>query len=131
MRTYETVVILDDRRVHDEGVAYGDEFAAMLVAAGGEVIRKKALGRKQFAREMRKRKTGYYWDFIFKLAPDIAATLSDKYKLDERVLRLKCFLYDRPQDPYHLDDAPKEAPVIAKPILDEAPGKEGAEAEEA
>ena len=124
MRTYETVVILDDRRVHDEGVAYGDEFAAMLTAAGGEVIRKKALGRKQFAREMRKRKTGYYWDFIFKLDPAAAAALPEKYKLDERVLRLKCFLYDRPQDP-------KEAPVIPKPILDEAPGKEGAEAEEA
>ncbi len=99
MKTYETVIILDDRRVQDEGKAFAEEFSARISRANGEVIKVTPLGRKQFARQMKKRKSGFYWDFVIELDEQEARNLPEYYSLDERVLRLQNFVYDRPEDP--------------------------------
>ena len=99
MKTYETVIILDDRKNQDEGKAFVEEFSAKLSRAGGEVIKVSSLGRKQFARQMKKRKSGFYWDFIINLDEQEAKKLPEYYNLDERVLRLQTFIYDRPEAP--------------------------------
>lgn len=99
MKTYETVIILDGRKVQDEGKAFAEEFTSMISGAGGEMIKSTPLGRKQFAREIKKRKMGFYWDFIIDLDEKSAKELPEKYKLDERVLRMLVFIYDRPEDP--------------------------------
>jgi len=99
LKKYETVIILDDRRIQDEGKAFVEEFSSRISRAGGEIIKVTSLGRKQFARQMKKRKTGFYWDFIINLDEKEAKKLPEYYNLDERVLRLQTFIYDRPETP--------------------------------
>jgi ribosomal protein S6 len=115
LKTYETVIILDDRKVQDEGKAFKEEFSSMISRAGGEIIKATPLGRKTFAREMKKRKTGFYWDFIFDLNEKEIKALPEKYRLDERVLRLQAFIYDRPEDPR----AVKEEPALEEETVTE------------
>lgn len=98
MKKYETVFILDERKVQDEGKAFSEEFSSMISGAGGEMVNVTPLGRKQFAREIRKRKAGIYYDFVIKVKESLAKDLSDKYKRDERVLRMQVFVYDRPEN---------------------------------
>ena len=108
MKTYETVIILNDRLVQDEGKAFAEEFSSKISRAGGEIIKTTPLGRKQFAREIKKQKTGTYWDFILKTSEEEAKKLADAYKLDERVLRTQVFIYDRPAKPEEVDLLKKE-----------------------
>ncbi|MCF7791251.1 MAG: 30S ribosomal protein S6 [Victivallales bacterium] len=102
MKTYETVIILNDRLIQDEGKAFAEEFSSKISGAGGEIIKSTPLGRKQFARPIRKHKTGIYWDFIISLPQEEVKKLPDAYKLDERVLRIQVFIYDRPAKPEEL-----------------------------
>lgn len=97
MKTYETVIILDDYNVQDEGKAFSEEFSSKISGAGGEMLKITPLGRKQFARKIKKRKSGIYWDFVFKLEESEAHKLDDDYKLDDRVLRMQTYVYDRPE----------------------------------
>ncbi|MCP4176503.1 MAG: 30S ribosomal protein S6 [bacterium] len=90
---------MDDRKIQDEGKAFKEEFSSMISRAGGEIIKATPLGRKTFAREIKKRKTGFYWDFIFDLTEKEIREIPERYRLDERVLRLQAFVYDRPEDP--------------------------------
>ena len=99
MKKYETVIILDDRKIQDEGKAFVEEFSTKISRAGGEIVKVTSLGRKQFARQMKKRKTGFYWDFTINLDEKEAKKLPTYYNLDERVLRLQNFVYDRPEVP--------------------------------
>ena len=103
MKKYETVIILDDRKIQDEGKAFVEEFSAKISRAGGEIVKVTSLGRKQFARQMKKRKTGFYWDFTINLDEKEAKKLPTYYNLDERVLRLQTFIYDRPETPADKD----------------------------
>jgi ribosomal protein S6 len=103
LKTYETVIILNDRLVQDEGKAFAEEFSTKISGAGGEIIKSTPLGRKQFAREIKKHKTGTYWDFVMKLSEQEIKTLPDAYTLDERVLRTQVFVYDRPEKPEELN----------------------------
>ena len=124
MKTYETVIILDDRRIQDEGKTFVEEFSSKISRAGGEIIRVTSLGRKQFARLMKKRKTGFYWDFVINLEEKEAKKLPEYYNLDERVLRLQTFVYDRPEKPVN-NTAPektiekREKPLISKKATQE------------
>ena len=98
MKKYETVVILNDRKIQDEGKAFAEDFSSVISGAGGEMVSVTPLGRKQFAREIKKRKAGVYYDFIFSAKEGFAKDLPDKYKLDERILRMQVFVHDRPEN---------------------------------
>ena len=98
MKKYETVVILDDRKIQDEGKAFSEDFASVVSGAGGEIVSATPLGRKMFAREIKKRKTGIYMDFVFSVKGGDIKDIPEKYRLDERVLRLQVFAYDRPEN---------------------------------
>jgi small subunit ribosomal protein S6 len=99
LKKYEAVFILDERKVEDGGKAFAEEFGKFVAESQGTVDETLAMGRKQFAREIRKRKSGIYWDFVFTMAPAQAAVLRDHYRLDERLVRLQVFHYDRPEGP--------------------------------
>ena len=119
MKTYETVIILDDRRIQDEGKAFVEEFSSKISRAGGEILKVTSLGRKQFARQMKKRKTGLYWDFFINLDEKEAKKLPEYYSLDERVLRLQNFIYDRPEAP--VEKIAEKAPAKEAPVKEEKP----------
>ena len=98
MKKYETVVILDDRKIQDEGKAFSEDFSSVVSGAGGEMVSVTPLGRKMFAREIKKRRTGIYMDFVFSAKESVIKDIPEIYKLDESVLRMQVFAYDRPEN---------------------------------
>ena len=105
MKKYETVVILDEKAVGDDGNNFLEEFVKTLKEEfKGKVIQGVNLGRKQFDRELRKRKTGIYLDVVYELKPELERAIRGKYRLDERVLRLQSFNYDRPEQTRPVED---------------------------
>jgi len=105
LKKYETVFILDERKVQDEGKAFAEEFSSVISGAGGEMVSVTPLGRKQFAREIKKRKAGIYYDFVFNAKESFAKDLAGKYKLDDRTLRVQVFAYDRPENQIKASEA--------------------------
>lgn len=105
MKKYETVFILDERKVQDEGKAFAEGFSSAISGAGGEMVSVTPLGRKQFARAIKKRKAGIYYDFVFNAKESFAKSFSESYKLDERVLRVQIFAYDRPENQIKASEA--------------------------
>ena len=99
MKKYETVIILDEKGVGDDGASFLAEFENTLkMDLEGKVVESVNMGRRQFAREMRKRKTGIYLDVVHELKPESEKLLREKYRLDDRVLRLQTFVFDRPDN---------------------------------
>ncbi|MDD5728637.1 MAG: 30S ribosomal protein S6 [Victivallales bacterium] len=96
MKKYEAIFILDIRKIDDEGVGITSEIEALIKKWGGEMIKSVSLGRRQFAYEIRKRKGGIYWNYIFTALPEKIEELKDHFRLDERVLRNMIINFDRP-----------------------------------
>lgn len=99
MKKYESVFILDIRKVDDEGAAFGTEFSALIESLGGKCDKVVPMGRKQFSYEINKRKAGIYMDFFFELEPAKVLDIKERYKLDERVLRNLILVDERPENP--------------------------------
>ena len=98
MKKYETIVVLDEKNVNNDGNDFLAEFEKLLKGElKGKVIESVNMGRKQFAREMKKRKTGIYLDVVHEMIPEKEIKLRDKFRLDNRVLRLQTYNYDRPE----------------------------------
>lgn len=98
MKKYEAVFILDVRKVEDEGKAFSEEFGKNLESMGGKLIEANEMGRKQFAREIKKRKAGVYLNFVFELDAEKETQIREQFRLDERVLRIMIILFDRPAE---------------------------------
>jgi len=97
LKKYEAVFILDIRKVDDEGEAFSKEFAGLINGLGGAMHESVSMGRKQFAREIGKRKAGIYWNYIFSLETEKTDDIRKKFMLDERVVRNLVIQYDRPE----------------------------------
>lgn len=54
---------------------------------GGRMLGVERIGRKTFARPMRKREAGNYIRVGFELAPDKMADLNARYRLNEEIFR--------------------------------------------
>jgi len=96
LKKYEAVYILDVRKVEDDGKAWTAEFAKLVEDFGGKVEENTFMGRKQFAREINKRKVVAYYNFVFTATADSVKKLVDAYALDERVIREMIINFDRP-----------------------------------
>ena len=94
MKKYESIFILDERQVEDQGKAFSEEMAELIKSLGGVVDEIIAMGRRQFARKIGKKKSGIYYDFVFAMEEDKVASVKDKYRLDQRVLRMQTLMYD-------------------------------------
>jgi small subunit ribosomal protein S6 len=97
LKKYEAVFILDIRRVDDEGQAFSQELTELMKGWNGSITESVSLGRRQFAREIKKRKAGIYWKYTFESNPEVIEQIRDKFRLDERVLREMIIAYDRPE----------------------------------
>jgi len=98
LKKYETIVVLDEKNVNNDGADFLAEFEKLLKEEfEGTVHESVNMGRKQFAREMKKRKTGIYLDVVHEMAPEKETLLRDKFRLDSRVLRMQTYNYDRPE----------------------------------
>ena len=97
MKKYEAVFILDIRRVEDEGAAFTREITDLIASLGGVMVSVEPMGRQQFTYEIKKRKAGIYYDYVFETEESNIVVIKDKYHLDERVLRNMIIIYDRPE----------------------------------
>lgn len=97
MKKYEAIFILDDRKVDDGGKNFISEVEAAIGEFGGAVTESKSMGRKQFAYPIKKKRGGIYWDVVFELPEDKVAELKNRYRLNQTLLRLEVFIYDRPE----------------------------------
>ena len=96
LKKYEAIFILDIRKVDDEGAGVCSEITALIEKWGGEMIKSNSLGRRQFAYEVKKRKGGIYWNYVFTALPEKVKELKENFRLDERVLRNMIINFDRP-----------------------------------
>jgi small subunit ribosomal protein S6 len=96
LKKYEAIFIMDIRKVDDEGTAVSNEIAALIEKWGGEMIKSESLGRRQFAYEIKKRKGGIYWNYVFTASSEKIEELKENFRLDERVLRNMIINFDRP-----------------------------------
>ena len=114
MRTYEAIVILDERKVEKDGTAFAEQLQTNIESRGGSVKDKTSLGKKQFPRSMGKHTAGLFWKIVFDLDPSQINDFRESYKLDAAVLRLGIVLYDP-------KEANQEQTQIASPSAEEEP----------
>ena len=98
MKKYESVFILDVRKIEDEGNALSKEFAGLVESWGGKMTSAVPMGRLQFSYEIKKRKAGIYWNFHFELGEEKVNLIREQYHLDERVLRILTIIDERPEN---------------------------------
>ncbi len=96
MKTYEAVFILNERRVDDGGAAMAQDIVDHLTSLGGRVLDKTNMGRREFARPIKKQNTGIYLDFIFEISPDKVDQVSERYRLNPAVTRVAVMVYEGP-----------------------------------
>ena len=96
LKKYEAIFILDIRKVEEEGTVISSEIETLIKKWGGEMVKSVSLGRRQFAYEVKKRKGGIYWNYVFTAEPDKVKELKENFRLDERVLRNMIINFDRP-----------------------------------
>ncbi len=94
MKTYEIVIILDSRRIEDNGDAFASGVTAEVEKLGGKVLDFVNMGRRVFARNIGKSKAGNYLDFIIEIDPTKVDAYLDHYRLNETVLRQMMFIHD-------------------------------------
>lgn len=99
LKTYESIFILDSRKLDDGGETFAKQVANLVEQLGGTVQKSVSLGRRQFARPIGRHRAGVYWDFIVDLEPEQVETLKDRYRLNNTVLRLEAFLFEKGSDP--------------------------------
>jgi small subunit ribosomal protein S6 len=92
LKKYETIVILDERLVENQGKDFAEQFTQLIKENGGNHLETIQMGKKQFSYPIKKRKTGLYWDFIYELSPDKATVINEKYHLADKVLRIRTYL---------------------------------------
>ena len=103
MKKYESIFILNDRKLEDGGISYAAKVEETLKALGAENISNGTMGRKQFARPIGKRTSGLYWSFVFDLSPEKVSEFEDNYRLEDVVLRQVVYVYDVPAEPVTLN----------------------------
>lgn len=96
MRAYEAVIILDERKYDDSGEAFAAAFVKLVGELGGVLKERIPMGRRQFARPIKKLRSGIYWDIVFEMSPEKVVVLKERYSLDETVLRLAVVNYVPP-----------------------------------
>ncbi len=89
MNTYEGLFIFADTLKEDELKTAIENAMALIEKHGGSVLGNKKLGRRAFARPMKKRESGVYVRAIFNLDPSKVSNLVASYKLSEDVFRVQ------------------------------------------
>ena len=97
MKKYETIFILDESRFTGEGKNFIENLEPVIQEMGGEILETEELGHRQFAHPIKKKPSGIYWDIVMNLPVGKVNEFKDKFRLDQSVLRLEIFNYDRPQ----------------------------------
>ncbi len=118
MRTYDATFIfltsMTEEAIEKTLARIGDEVSRL----GGAVLNTEALGRRSFARPMRKQEAGFYYKVVLSLDPDNVDPLLGRFKLVDGIFRVQIVHGKAPEV---AETAPaEETPVVAQPVA--APG---------
>ena len=73
MKKYESLIILDDRKIENNGELFIKDVEAVIASLGGEHLSSENMGRKQLAYQIKRRNAGVYWSLLFNLDPSKVA----------------------------------------------------------
>ncbi len=94
MKEYEALIILpaklDDEAVKKAMQAVNDEITTL----GGEVVNYDVMGKKVFARPMKKQTVGIYVKMRFNLAADAVKKLLSRLKFNADIFRIQVLKFD-------------------------------------
>ena len=94
MKTYDALYIFVGIAKDDALEANLEKALAEVTRLGGTVVAKDSLGRRAFARPMKKRENGVYVKVRFELDPAKVDELVKRYKLVEEVFRVQILAVD-------------------------------------
>ena len=96
MKKYEIILILNDQKV-DNAEGFASSFSEQVSKLGGSLETSKVMGRKSFARAIGKKTAGTFINAEIQLPSDKVGALHDAYRLDDSLLRIEVYVFDRPE----------------------------------
>ena len=99
MKTYEGMFIFvqaaDDQALDEQLNEVGSEITKL----GGTVTNTTRMGRRSFARSLKKKESGVFVLLTFTMDPQKIRALKDRYKLNNNILRVQIVLeYKKPEE---------------------------------
>ena len=94
MKKYDALYIFAGQAKDDVLENYIEKALAEVTRLGGTVVAKEVLGKRAFARPMRKRESGVYVAVRFEFDPAKVSELVNRYKLVEEVFRVQILAVD-------------------------------------
>ena len=94
MKTYDALYIFVGISTDDVLEANLEKALAEITRLGGNVIAKDSLGKRAFARSMKKRDSGVYVKVRFEIDPLKIKELVNRYRLVEEVFRVQFLAVD-------------------------------------
>ena len=89
MKKYEAMFIFPEALKDDALAAALTKAQEEIKRLGGEIENVNPLGKRAFARPMKKQEAGYYALMTVLLAPEQVAPLQARYRLDENIFRVQ------------------------------------------
>ena len=97
MKTYEGLFILDTAGKEEAPKELMDKLQKSIEHVGGRVDKVQRMGIRPFARDTRKRSSGFYVNFIFDAPSTAIAELDAKFHLEPEIFRW--LLSEAPPEP--------------------------------
>lgn len=94
MKQYDALYIFTGVSRDEALQANLDKALAEVTRLGGELVGQNTLGKRAFARPMKKRDTGVYVKVRFSIEPSVLKELVNRYRLVEEVFRVQILAVD-------------------------------------
>ena len=94
MKKYDALYIFVGMAREDAVEACLEKALAEVTRLGGNILSQEVLGKRAFARPMRKRESGVYVQVRFELDPANVRELVNRYRLVEEVFRVQILAVD-------------------------------------
>ena len=114
MKTYDALYIFVGIAKDDVLEANLEKALAEVTRLGGNVVAKETLGRRPFARPMKKRENGVYVKVRFELDPLKVDELTNRYHLVEEVFRVQILAVDDRREAKIAQERAERAEIQAK-----------------
>ncbi|MCX7818897.1 MAG: 30S ribosomal protein S6 [Kiritimatiellae bacterium] len=96
MRRYEGMFIFPERMKDEQLDAAIETVKTEIEKAGGSVTATTRLGRRTFARTLKRETAGHYVVITFDLEPEKLQSLSERWRLSPDVFRFRVFRAEAP-----------------------------------
>ena len=105
MKKYDALYIFVNSPKDEALEGLVERMGAEITRLGGQLIGSEALGKRNFARPMKKRESGVYIRIRFELAPDKVAALRARYAIMEEVFRVEVLAVDERREQLVIEQA--------------------------